>query len=159
MNREKFLGIAGGIGSVLYTSCLFLLDKSLIFQPIWFWLGIIFWVLPMIPAALSPQSTIYESSMRNRLRSAFLVFVIASFIYDLFYWMLFNLIDVDLHLTLYEVSIQRTGDSLRLNAIGSATNPDDFRLSIGKTLFSFGRSLIGGFLIATVISFITDRYS
>lgn len=86
-----------------------------------------------------------QTSFRNGVRAAFLVFVIANAMFYVFYYLLFGVFDPVL------VDLQR--EMLTDSPFWQGGDTDmDLTVTIGRTLFSFAYSLIGGFILALAIT-------
>lgn len=138
-------GIINGLTAGILTLGLFLLsyfvDRALILNP-WVWWGsLVIYLIFMFRAVQQVDSTAFRRSVQ----AAFLVFVIANAIFYLFYYLLFSVFDPGL------VDLQR--EMLADNPLWQDDNTEvDLSVTIGRTVFSFAYSLIGGFLLALIVS-------
>jgi ABC-type nitrate/sulfonate/bicarbonate transport system permease component len=90
------------------------------------------------------------TAFRRSLQSAFLVFVIANAIFYLFYYLLFSVFDPGL------VDLQR--ELLAENPLWQDNNTEaDLSVTIGRVIFSFAYSLIGGFILALLVSAVARK--
>jgi hypothetical protein len=105
----------------------------------------------------------YGQKLRLRIRQAFLTFIIANAVYYIFYYILLNFIDQQLIALQFEILQERienmgsAGENLK--SMYKNTRPEDLTMTVGKTLFSFGRGLIGGFILSVIIAYISERKS
>jgi hypothetical protein len=99
-------------------------------------------------AASQTDITLPPSPMRRRVRAAFLVLVIANICFYIFQFVLLKYIDPSLLNIQYEMALEIGISNVTL---------ESFKPTIGKTLLSFGSSLIGGFLMAYAVAYIIQR--
>ena len=91
-----------------------------------------------------------SSAFKGSLQVAFLVFVLANALFYLFYYLLFTVFDPGL------VDLQR--EMLANNPMWEGGNTEiDLTVTLGRVLFSFAYSLIGGFILALIVSAVARR--
>jgi hypothetical protein len=139
-------GILAGVLTVGYFLLFYFIDRALLLNP-WVWWGsLTLFLLFMFRVVRQIDSTTF----RLNLQSAFLVFVIANAIFYLFYYLLFSVFDTGL------VDLQR--EMLSENPLWQGGNTEiDLSVTIGRVIFSFAYSLIGGFILALLVSAVSRK--
>lgn len=158
---EKSLryGLIAGIGTVAYLLLFYFISPRLMLSSWVMWGSMIIFIAAMVVACLQERAQMDRRyTFRSALRSAFLVYVIASAIYYLFYFLLFNVIDPDL------VELQRALILENLEHYGNVLGEDnveemirryqeeDLQVTFGNTVLDFAWGLIGGFIISLVVA-------
>lgn len=139
-------GIIAGVLTVGYFLLFYFIDRAFLLNP-WVWWGsLVIFLIFMFRVVRQIDSTTF----RLNLQSAFLVFVIANAIFYLFYYLLFSVFDPGL------VDLQR--EMLADNALWEGGNTEiDLSVTIGRVIFSFAYSLIGGFILALLVSAVSRK--
>lgn len=139
-------GTIAGILTVGYFLLFYFIDRPLILTA-WVWWGsLVIYLLFMFRVVQQLDTTAFRQS----LQAAFLVFVLANAIFYLFYYLLFSVFDPGL------VDLQR--EMLTDNPLWRDSNTVvDLTVTVSRTLFSFSYSLIGGFLLALIVSAVARK--
>ncbi len=155
----RFGLISAGITLGFYVLFYFL-NKKVMVGPISHWLTLIVVVVCMLLAVRAERSqTEAAYPFKIALKSAFIVFLITTVSFHIFYYLFFAVIEPEL------IDLQIQENLKWTKWLGETTfglDPEDpayqklenmdHQLTIGNTLFSLGRSIIGGFLIALPIA-------
>lgn len=139
-------GITAGILTVGYFLLFYFIDRAFLLNP-WVWWGSLIIYLVFMFRVVQQLDT---TAFRQSLQAAFLVFVIANAIFYLFYYLLFSVFDPGL------VDLQR--ELLAENPLWQDGNTEpDLSVTIGRVIFSFAYSLIGGFILALLVSAVARK--
>ncbi len=155
----RFGLIAAGITLGVYF-LFYLLNKKITVGPLTHWLTLVVVVVCMVLAVRTERSrTIKAYPFKKALKAAFVVFLITTVSFHIFYYLFFAVIDPEL------IDLQMQENLKWTKWLGETTfglDPQDpayqeleqmdHQLTIGSTLFSLCRSIIGGFLIALPIA-------
>lgn len=155
----RFGLVAAGLTLMVYFLFYFL-NKKLMVGPVSHWLTLGAVVVCMILAVRTESHQTKDVyPFKQGLQTGFIVFLITTLCFHVFYFLLFGLIDTDL------IDLQRQENLKWTKWLGETTfgvDPDDpayeefenmdHKLTIGNTFFSLCRSIIGGFLIALPIA-------
>jgi hypothetical protein len=146
-NKEGLInGLAAGGLTVGFFLLFYFTDRALILNP-WVWWGSL--VIYLVFMFRTVRRTT-ASSFRESLSSAFLTFVVANALFYLFYYLLFSVFDPGL------VDLQR--EILADHPMWQDNNSRaDLSVTIGRTLFSFVYSLLGGFLLALGVGYVARK--
>jgi len=139
-------GLAAGILTVGCFLLLYFIDRPWILQAGLWWGSLIIYLTFMFRAARRVRG----ESFRSIVQVAFLVFITANAIFYVFYYLLFSVFDPGL------VDLQR--EILADHPMWQGDNSDpDLSVTLSRTLFSFVYSLIGGFILALLVSAVVRR--
>lgn len=161
-NAAVKYGLIAGIGTIAYFLLFYFIDKELLFNPFVYWVPLGFY-LALMWRALQVGEQGQAPGFRDALRTAFLVFVIANFLYYLFYYLLFGLIDpglIDLQREVMRESLEQQGNLLseeQREEMLKSLDGDGLIPTAGKVFFTFVRSLIGGFVLALGMAALASR--
>ena len=124
----------------------YFIDRALILSP-WVWWGsLVIYLVFMFRAVRQTDA----SSFRESLTNAFLVFIVANALFYLFYYLLFSVFDPGL------VDLQR--EILADHPLWQDGNTKaDLSVTIGRTVFSFVYSLIGGFFLTLGVAYVARK--
>jgi Protein of unknown function (DUF4199) len=166
MNIAIKYGIIAGVSSIAYYLLLYFFQKPLIFSPM------VIWSSSLIPAAmmflLGKKLFDDKKEFSTVLQQIFVVWIVASAMFYIWYYRFFNAdpqlgrIQADTIIEGWNYMREQTTDIQQLNQIRSTIadlqqNPMTFTFK--DALFGLGRGLIGGFIIAYVITYFLDRNS
>lgn len=138
----------------------YMLDKKIMVGPITHWLTLAVVVVAMILATrMERGQTLDAYPFKNALQTAFVVFLITTTAFHLFYYLFFAVIDPELIDLQMQENLKWT-KWLGESSFGLDPNDPayeefenmDHQLTLGNTFFSLCRSIIGGFLIALPIA-------
>lgn len=155
----RFGLIAAGITLAVYIF-LYFINKQLMVGPIPHWLTLAVVVLSMYWAVRTERQQIRQSyPFKKALQTAFVVFLLTTLGFHIFYYLFFAVIDPEL-IDLQIAENLKWTKWLGQTSIGLDPNDPaykefenmDHKLTIGNTLFSLSRSIIGGFLISLPIA-------
>ncbi len=141
-------GIIAGIGTVLYLLVFYFIDPALILKPLVYWSTLIIAVIGMAAAVSKERSENGGRIARKEaMKTAFLVFVISMLFFNALVYVLFNFVDPGLS----EMQKQ-----IMENA-GRDVKDLDLKMTLGKVLFGYAFSLIGGFFISYLVASIMKK--
>jgi hypothetical protein len=141
-------GIIAGIATVLYLLVFYYFDRASILNPLVYWSTLVIAGVGMVAAVKKQRSdTGGKIDRQTALKTAFLVFVIAMLIFNLFVFVLFNYVDPGL------ADLQKQ----MMEEAGRATKDLDFKMTLGRVMFGYAFSLIGGFFISYLIASILKK--
>lgn len=160
-------GIAAGIGTVLFLLSCYYIDKALIFNTGIYYTSLIFSVIAMWLVGSNIMNN-YEAEFPAVLRQVFLTFLIADIIYYVWYYMMVNHIDVGLleyqknqMLAAYQALKAKTTDIEEAKQwtqmIQDLENNGLTAISISNVMLQMARGVIGGFLLAYIITFALNK--
>lgn len=133
---------------MLYLFIFYQVDKALVLNPFVYWSTLLVAVIGMVAAIRKERSKNGDSlSRKEALRPAFLVFVVAMLIFNLFIFALFNYLDPGLP------DIQKQ----MMEAAGRDVSDLDFKMTFGRTMTGYGFTLIGGFFISYLVATLQTR--
>ncbi|MCB0585164.1 MAG: DUF4199 domain-containing protein [Phaeodactylibacter sp.] len=157
-------GLIAGVGTVAYFLLFYFIKKELLFNPFVYWasLGI---CLALMWSAIQEEKRFAGAppGIRASLRTAFLVFVIANFIYYAFYFFLYGYADpglVDLQREVMKESLEQSRNLLseeQREQMLESLKGDKLNPTAGKVFFTFARSLIGGFVFSLGMAALSSR--
>ena len=163
-NNSVRWGILAGIGIVILDLLLYLVDpKTLLGFP-----SYLEWIIYLIAMYKAGMDARHENggylSWGEALKPTFLTFVVASLIYTLFMWLLFNVIDTGMADVQREVAmegIEKFGSMMGEEAVEEmvdAIDEGDFGMSLKNTILQYAFRLITpGFLFAAIMSLVVRR--
>jgi len=103
-----------------------------------------------------------QLSLKDGLKTLFSVFIIADIIYYIFYYLLFNVIDPDLHLVAKEIRLEAFEQikAQGVNTYGDASideliekaEAQDYSISLTKLIVPFAYGVIAGFGTSLLIT-------
>lgn len=148
MKHQKAIinGTAAGLLTVGSFLLCYFSKQALLFN-LWLWWGTLVIYLVFMFRTVQQLDT---TSFQHNLRSTFLVFVIANGLFYLFYYLLFSVFDpglVDLQREVLQDHPEWPTDNTK--AVQAVT--------IGQIFFKFVQSLIGGFLLAILVSVVARK--
>lgn len=133
---------------MLYLLVFYYSSRASILNPLVYWSTLIIAGIGMVAAVKKRRSDNGGKIARQEaLKTAFLVFVLAMLIFNLFVFALFNYIDPGL------ADLQKQ----MMEAAGRETKDLDFQMSFGRVMFGYAFSLIGGFFISYLIASILKK--
>jgi hypothetical protein len=155
--------IAGGV-IILYFLTFYLVQPRLLFNPFVYWASLGIYIAIVFRALQAEKSKAGESyDFRQALRTAFFIFVIANFLYYLFYYVLFAWIDpglIDLQREVMEETLEARKSMLspkQLEALEASMQDDAMAVTPGSVFFTYIRALIGNFLLALGLAYFINR--
>lgn len=166
MDRKTTLiyGTIAGVATIGYYLLFYALDKPLFFHLGVYWSSLLIFIGLMLAAALRERKGIQgEYPWQQALRTMFGVFVVATALFQLFYYLFFNFGDAGLAAVQQEVlleNLERYKDRFGASAterLESATEISQLKYGIGTAFQSFARSVIGGFLLSLLLAFLVRK--
>lgn len=158
--QVRWAGVLAGVATLGYYLLFYTLNPRLIFQLGIFWFSMLFPLLAMGYVSWKlRKNTAGEVSWKILLRNAFQVYVLSAIAYHVFYFILFNYIDSDLARIQQEVLMENLQHNRQLlgernaEALQREMEAGLPTLSAGTAIFSFARSLIGGFMLSLLFAF------
>jgi len=154
-------GIIAGIVTVAYYLLWYIYNKADFFQLVVWWSGLIPMLIFMVLGVLRLRKQ-QEGSLTfpAGLQTAFLIFVLSSLCFYVFYFVLLKYVDSEMlqiqHATMQETLErfgQPRGDDLAPYADLYGEN-QALSISLGTVLSRFLQSLVGGFLLSLGIAFV-----
>lgn len=157
-------GIGAGVMTAIYILVFYSVDKALIFNPWVSWSSLIIYIAAMLKATLNARAENEGLfSFREGLRPAFGVYVLASITYFIFNYVLYNYINPDLPEIQREIMVQQAADVAEklgrpeLQEQMENIKAEDLRVSIKNSSLGFMLSLMGGFVLSSIIALATKR--
>jgi hypothetical protein len=157
-NILKF-GLLAGIGASAYLFLFYAADPRLMLSPWVTWSSMIIYVAAMVKATLLEREAAEgDFFFREAVRPAFGVYVIAQVIYTLFNYVLYNYVNTDLVEIQRELMITQAQDFAqkfgRADLEEQITNisVEDLQVNFKNSFLGFMWSLIGGFVLSSLIA-------
>jgi hypothetical protein len=159
-------GLIGAAITIVYSLLLYVIDSSLMVNT---WAGIVGIVVFLVVLVLGVKEVKTGQggyiSLSEALFTAFLVFVICSFLNNAFNYVLFNWIDTNLPVLLKEKTITTTvemmqkfgGSEEEINKILEQLDKDIDLASPSKMLWNFLKGSAVGFVISFIIALIMKK--
>ena len=136
-------GIIAGIAIVLYLLVFHQIDRALVLNPLVYWSTLLITVIGMVAVVRKERSDNNgRITLKEALKPAFLVFVLAMLIFNLFVFVLFNYVDSGLP------DLQKQ----LMEAAGREVKDLDFKMTFGRMMVGYAFSLIGGFFISYLVA-------
>jgi hypothetical protein len=160
MNKRilKF-GLLAGFGASAYMFLFYAADPKLMLSPWVSWSSMIIYVAAMIAATLRErEATEDDFFFREAVRPAFGVYVIAQVIFTLFNYVLYNYVNTDLVEIQRELMVTQAQDFAEkfgradLEEQIANISTEDLRVSFKNSFLGFMWSLIGGFVLSSMIA-------
>lgn len=164
MNKKLAVAFSTTSLVVAYFLSIYYLDRRAILTPWVQWLSLVLYLGGMFLAVWRErESTEGDYGWQKGLRTAFLVFVLISVGYYIFYYLLFQFIDpglIDLQREMMVEAIKKHpeyfGDKTPHQLL-TELKADDFRPTLFKMSLAFAQSLMGGFVLALLVAFVCRR--
>jgi Ca2+/Na+ antiporter len=158
--RNILYGVLAAAGAIVYLLAIYGASPSAMLGPLAQWSSLLVYIGFMLAAARFAQ----PADLKGRLRTAFVVFIIANSIYYVYYYFMYNYVDVGLP----ELHRSRDLQALeQMNAKGLLTDAyqqnlerikeADYRVTPGNAIFGLVRSLIGGFLLSLGVAYYSEK--
>lgn len=162
MNRKISLtfGIIAGVVTIGYYLLLYFSNKEVFFNLYAWWAGLIPMLLFMTLGALRLRKKQADNlTLSQGLQTTFLIFVLSSLLFYIFYFVLLKYIDPEM------LKIQQETAFRTLERFGQGRGDDlepyeDFyrekglEISVWTVIFRYVQSLIGGFILSLGIAFV-----
>lgn len=162
-NFNTVNGLLAGGATVAYLLCFYLISARLMLNPVVYWGSTVIFVYFMARSVRrvkeGPAPAQQQTLLREALRAAFAVFIIGNGIYYLFYFLMFKYIDPQLIAIQREIFMSNTAWLGKGNTqnLEQQFGPDDFKVTFSNTLFQYVFSLMGGFVLALILSGLMTR--
>lgn len=142
-NKTALLyGLFAGLITILYFILFYTINPRLMLGSLVWWSSLIFFLVAMVMAIKKSDQTL---GLRAALQTAFLVFIVANFLFYTFFYLLFGVFDPEL------VEVQK--EMMKTNpAAAEQLRSKDFSVTLSGTFFNYLYSLIGGFVLALGIA-------
>jgi hypothetical protein len=158
-------GLVGGLAAIAIALLIYLVStKGYLMWSDWVGYAAITFTMVMACKAVRTDN---EGILlfRDALRISFLVFVIASAVLLFFKFVLHNFVDTglaDVQMQIAVESIEKLGrfmgESAMDELLEELENPDNYQLTVGKTLLGYGFGLIfPGFIISLIVAAVLKR--
>lgn len=155
-------GLLAGLGTIIFLFLFYWIDKKLILSPEIIWSTMFLYLLGMYMAPIE-ERRLNEGYLdfKTALRASFIVWIVANAIYHIFNYILYNFLDTDM-LTIQKQYVRDNMDNLE-GLMGTENyelflaNIDNMNYNFPTVLMAYLTSLIGGFIIATIIARIVRR--
>lgn len=166
MNRRPafLFGLLAGIATIGYYLVFYAIDKRLFFHLGVYWSSLLIFIGLMLAAVLQERRQAPgEYTWQQALRVSFAVFVVATAVFQLFYYLFFNFGDPNLVVVQQEVlleNLERYGAQLgegNAEKLERGLTAKNLRYGPGAALQTFARSAIGGFILSLAMAFITRK--
>lgn len=143
-------GLIAGLITILYFVILYAISPPTMLNPLVWWSSLIIYLVAMYLAIKksSTQSTNFRG-IQPGIKVGFLVFVLANFLFYIFFYLLFGVFDPSL------VELQK--EMMASNPSAAEQLDKDFSVTLSSTFFNFIYSLIGGFILSLGIAAILNQ--
>ena len=145
-NKTAILhGLLAGLITIIYFAVFYSISARTMLSPLVWWSSLIIYLVAMTMAVkkCAAQSDTFKG-IRPGIQVAFLVFVLANFLFYLFFYLLFGIFDPSL------VEVQK--EMMAANPAAAEQLDKDFSVTLSSTFFNFLYSLIGGFILSLGIA-------
>ena len=156
-------GLIAGVGVVAYFLLFYCSDIKLFFNPIIVWGSLVVYIAGMVKACVDQRKMQAEFPFKDALRTAFFSFAVASVVYYVFNYLLYNVFDAELAEVQKEILVEQMGKMatrLQFSDVEDQIkefSKSDFRVTIGNSFLALGQSLIGGFILSLAVSAVMRR--
>jgi len=165
MNTNLVLkyGTLAGIASAAYLLIFYFISPKLMLSGWVYWIS---WLLIFgflyLAGRQKRETQKMELSLKDGLKTLFSVFIIADIIYYIFYYLLFNVFDPDLHLVVKDIrlgafeqikaqGIEKYGDA-SIDELIKKAEAQDYSISLAKLIVPFAYGVIAGFGASLLIT-------
>lgn len=162
MNKRISLtyGLIAGVVTVGYYLLLYLGNRPTFFNLYAWWAGLLPMLAFMILGTFQQRKTqVGGMTLSSGLQTAFLIFVLSSFLFYVFYYVLLKYIDPDMLRIQQETALanlerfnQGRGDDME--PYEEYYRESGLQISLGTVIFRYVQSLIGGFILSLGIAFV-----
>lgn len=156
-------GLLAGSVTVAYFLLFYFIQDTLILHPAVIWCSLMIYLGFMFKACMDESKGRETFNFQQALQTAFVVYIIASVVYYIFYYIWFNFVDP----SLLQVQVERI--LARKEEIMNVMGPDEgtkylqklekegVSLTLSDLFLAFSQSLIGGFLLALIVAGFTRK--
>ena len=157
-NTSVRYGLLAGVSTIAYLLLFYFISPRLMLNGFIIWSTLIIFLAFMYRAAVEVRKNQESFPFQLALRPPFTVYVLATLIYNLFYFLMFNVFDPGL----LEVQYELVQENARLFA-GVSGRPemeeqiaslslDDIRVTLKSVVFACARSILGGFILSLMMA-------
>lgn len=165
MNSNSVLkyGLLAGTASAAYLLIFYFINPKVMLSGWVYWtswllfFGFMYWA-----GRQKREAEGMQLNLKDGLRTLFSVFIIADIIYYIFYYLLFNVIDPDLHLVAKEIrldsfeqikaqGIDKYGEE-SIDSLIKKASEQDYSISLTKLIVPFAYGVIAGFGASLLIT-------
>jgi hypothetical protein len=161
MSRKISLsyGIIAGVVTIGYYLLLYFTNKEGFFNLYAWWAGLIPMLLFMVLGTLQLRKKLDTLSFSTALQTSFLIFVLSSLLFYIFYYVLLKYLDPEMLAIQQETALktlerfgQGRGDDLE--PYEEFYREEGLEISLLTVIFRYVQSLIGGFILSLGIAFV-----
>lgn len=161
-NKSILYGSVAGAVTVLFFVVIYLIDKKLLLNPWVAYSPMLIYVAAMyLASSKGRETTDGPFPWREALRIAFIVFLVASAFFYVFYYVIHQ---VDPSLAILQKdyareNLPRIVKPDKLQEAYRTLEEQDFRMTLGRTILGWAQGAILGFGLAALIALLTRRES
>lgn len=164
MNNDPGIrnGLIAGVAIVFYFLLFYFISPKLFFGVWTQWGALVIYLAFMTKACWDKRKVLEEDfDFQQALKTAFVVYVVAAFIYALFNFLLLTYIDPELLEVQRQVLLERLEVSQalmnaeELESMKRTIADQDLSIDFQSAMLSFGLSLIGGFILSLIVAAFT----
>jgi len=152
-------GLYAGAGTVAYLLLFYFIDPKLMLSPWVSWSSLLIYIAAMLKAALEERKASEGGfTFRQAVRPAFGVYVVASVVYFLFNYVLYNYVNTDLAEIQRDIMVQQAQGMAEkfgkedLKEQIESISSEDLKVTVRNSALGFMWSLIGGFFMSALIA-------
>ncbi|GAB5552431.1 MAG: hypothetical protein Sapg2KO_20220 [Saprospiraceae bacterium] len=161
MNRKISIsyGIIAGVATVGYYLLFYFFNRASFFDLYIWWGGILPMIVFMFLGGIAQRKANGgELTFRTALTTTFLVFMVSSLLFYIFYYILLKYIDPDLLRVQQETALANlerfsNGKDKDLRPYQEFYEEEDLSIAIRPLVFRYVQSLIGGFILSLLAAF------
>ena len=157
-------GLIAGVGIVAYFLLFYFISPKTMFSPWVSWSSLIIYLAGMwLGAKAFAQENPARANFRLLLRESFAIYLVANFVYYLFYYLLLDVIDPNLVNIQTEVgleALERNADLIdpkQLAQLKAALENKELGIQLNDLFLAFGNSAILGFLLSLGLAGLINR--
>lgn len=157
-------GLYAGAGTIAYLLLFYSIGPKVMLNTWVSWSSLLIYIAAMIKATIEERNAAEgHFSFRLAVRPAFGVYVLASVVYFLFNYIMYNYVNADLPEIQREVMVEQSqffAERLGKQELADQMEnikADDLRVSVRNSALGFMWSLIGGFVLSMIIGLALKR--
>lgn len=158
LNISVRYGLIAGVSTIAYLLLFYFISPRLMLNGFIIWSTLVIFLIFMYRATIQVRKNLESFPFSLALRPSFTVFVLATLIYNLFYYLMFNVFDPGLLEVQYELIQENAGLFAGLSGRPEMEDQianlslDDIRVTFKSVLFASARSVLGGFILSLMMA-------
>lgn len=164
MSRKISLtyGLIAGVVTVGYYLLLYFSNREGFFNLYTWWAGLVPMLAFMILGTYQLRKVQSDLNLSTALQTSFMIFVLASLFFYVFYYVLLKYLDPDMLRIQQETALENLerfsrGRGDDMEAYEEYYQESGLNISLGTVIFRYLQSLIGGFILSLGIAFVLKR--